>query len=41
MPQLPFLIFGGSALMAGFLLFMLPETQKKKLPDTIDEACRL
>ncbi|XP_005104628.1 organic cation transporter protein-like [Aplysia californica] len=35
---LPLLIFGGSAVIAGFLSLLLPETKGKRLPGTIEEA---
>ncbi|XP_046616201.1 uncharacterized protein LOC124303246 [Neodiprion virginianus] len=34
---LPLLIYGCGSLMAGLLLLLLPETAKKKLPETIEE----
>lgn len=37
--MLPYLLFGGSAILAAFLIiFNLPETLNKKLPDTVQEA---
>lgn len=36
--DLPLYIFGGSALVAGLLVLLLPETRNKKLPETVDEA---
>ncbi|XP_059154009.1 organic cation transporter protein-like [Physella acuta] len=35
---LPLIIFGGSSILAGLLALLLPETSKKNLPDTIEEA---
>lgn len=40
-PALPFITFGGTAILTGFLILLLPETLNKKLPDTIDEAISL
>jgi len=37
-PSLPTIIFGVSALLAGFISFFLPETKGKPLPYTIEEA---
>lgn len=36
--SLPVFLFGGSAILAAVLVFFLPETYQKKLPDTVDEA---
>lgn len=38
MEILPFLTFGGMALIASILILKLPETLKRKLPDTLSEA---
>ncbi|KAJ6648230.1 Solute carrier family 22 member 5, partial [Pseudolycoriella hygida] len=35
---LPYLTFGGMALIAAVLILLLPETRNKKLPDTLYEA---
>lgn len=35
---LPLLMFGGSALMSGLLVLLLPDTINTKLPDTVEEA---
>lgn len=35
---LPLLMFGGSALISGLLVLLLPETHNTKLPDTVEEA---
>ena len=37
-PQAPLITFGLSAFIAGALAFFLPETNKKKIPDTIEES---
>lgn len=37
-PVLPIVIFGLTAFIAGILALFLPETQGKKLPDTIEEG---
>lgn len=37
-PELPFLLFGAAALLAGFLVLLNPETKGRKLPDTFDEV---
>lgn len=35
----PYLLFGGTAILAGFVVILaFPETLNKKLPDTIDET---
>ncbi|XP_049872664.1 organic cation transporter protein-like [Pectinophora gossypiella] len=36
--QLPFVLFGGFALVAGLLVLLTPETLGTKFPDTIEEA---
>lgn len=36
--MLPYFIFGGSALVAGILILLLPETRNTKLPETVLEA---
>lgn len=41
MPALPFIIFGGTAILSGCIIFILPETLKKKLPDNVEEARNL
>lgn len=35
---LPYLTFGLTSLVASILILKLPETLRKKLPDTIEEA---
>lgn len=37
-PSLPLYIFGLSALIAGLLVLLLPETTGKKLPESVEEA---
>ena len=37
---LPFAIFGCSALLAGVLTFVLPETRGRSLPETLEEGER-
>lgn len=39
--QLPFVLFGGLALISGALVLAAPETLGAKLPDTMEEAARL
>ena len=34
----PLIIFGAAAFVSAVLSFILPETLKRKLPDTVDEA---
>ncbi|XP_063241777.1 organic cation transporter protein [Bacillus rossius redtenbacheri] len=41
MKALPFLLFGGVALLAAFVSFFFPETLGRKLPDTIEEVDKL
>ncbi|XP_075975288.1 organic cation transporter protein-like [Anticarsia gemmatalis] len=36
--ELPFVLFGSMALLAGALIFLTPETRGTKLPDTFEEA---
>ena len=36
--SLPFLIFGGSAIIGGIASVLLPETKGSQLPDTIDDV---
>ena len=40
-PNLPPLVFGSTALLASVLALLLPETYRKPLPYTIEEAERL
>lgn len=40
-PSLPFITYGGTAILTAFLILALPETLNKKLPDTIEEAIEL
>lgn len=35
---LPMSIFGGLAVIAGFLSILLPETNNQRLPETLDDA---
>ncbi|XP_035669815.1 organic cation transporter protein-like [Branchiostoma floridae] len=35
---LPYVIFGGTSILAGLLTLLLPETNKKQLPSTIEEG---
>lgn len=40
--MLPFLLFGGTAILAAFLIVLVfPETLNKKLPDSVEEAKNL
>lgn len=34
----PLVVFGALSIIAGLLLFLLPETLQQKLPDTIKEG---
>lgn len=38
MPALPSIIYGGSAVIAGLIAFLLPETLNIPLPDTIEDV---
>lgn len=38
MPALPSIIYGGSAVIAGLIAFMLPETLNIPLPETIEDV---
>lgn len=38
MPALPSIVYGGSAVLAGFIAFFLPETLDVPLPDTIEDV---
>lgn len=40
-PQAPFLIFGFATILGGLGAFLLPETNGKKLPDTVQEAVEM
>uniref|UniRef100_T1H1Q3 Major facilitator superfamily (MFS) profile domain-containing protein n=1 Tax=Megaselia scalaris TaxID=36166 RepID=T1H1Q3_MEGSC len=40
-PEAPTILFGTCALVSGFLSFLMPETKKTVLPNTIEEATRL
>lgn len=37
-PEIPFFIFGGVPIFAVLLIFCLPETKNRKLPETLEEA---
>lgn len=37
-PGLPYIIFGGGAILAGFFVLLLPETQNSRLPETVKDA---
>ncbi|XP_046977871.1 organic cation transporter protein-like [Vanessa cardui] len=39
--QLPFVLFGGFALLSGALVMITPETLGTKLPDTMEEASKI
>ena len=39
--SLPFLIFGGSAVIGGVVSVMLPETKGVKLPETVEDVERI
>lgn len=41
MPELPFILFGASALLSAVLIRFNPETNGRKLPDTIDDINKL
>lgn len=38
---LPYLVFGVSAILGGFMYVSLPETLNRKLPNTVEEATRI
>lgn len=38
---LPFIVYGITAFIGGILALNLPETNKKKLPSSVEEATRL
>lgn len=38
MKSLPLLLFATVSFLGGVTAFLLPETVKKKLPDTVEEA---
>lgn len=38
LPALPSIIYGGSAVVAGLIAFLLPETLNIPLPDTIEDV---
>jgi MFS transporter, OCT family, solute carrier family 22 (organic cation transporter), member 4/5 len=38
---LPYIVFGMTAIVGGFLYLYLPETLNRKLPNTVEEATRL
>uniref|UniRef100_A0A673GU04 Solute carrier family 22 member 6 n=1 Tax=Sinocyclocheilus rhinocerous TaxID=307959 RepID=A0A673GU04_9TELE len=38
LPALPSIVYGGSAVLAGFIAFLLPETLDIPLPDTIEDV---
>ena len=37
-PQIPFFIFGGSALVGGLAAALLPETRGERLPETVQDV---
>lgn len=37
-PSLPFILFGGVALVAAVLVLLGPRTSENKLPDTMEEV---
>ena len=37
-PSLPSILFGSSAVLAGLLALLLPETRGRKLPQTLEEG---
>lgn len=39
--SLPFLIFGGAAIIGGLASILLPETQGQKLPETVEDVERI
>lgn len=41
MPELPFILFGASALLSAILIRFNPETNGRKLPDTLDDINEL
>lgn len=38
LPALPSIVYGGSAVVAGLIAFLLPETLNVPLPDTIEDV---
>ena len=40
-PHIPPIVFGASALVAGGLALLLPETRDQELPDTLEQAEKL
>ena len=38
---LPYIVFGVTAIVGGFLYLYLPETLNRKLPNTVEEATRI
>lgn len=38
LPALPSIVYGGSAVVAGLIAFLLPETLNIPLPDTIEDV---
>lgn len=40
-PNLPYLLFGTTAIIAACFVLLLPETFLKKLPDNIEDAKKL
>ena len=37
-PGLPFLVFGGLILLAGFVFLLLPDTKDKPMPQTVGDV---
>lgn len=38
LPALPSIVYGGSAVVAGLIAFLLPETLDVPLPDTVEDV---
>ena len=39
--SIPFIVFGVVSLIAGLLVFPLPETSNRSLPETLDDGAKL